>query len=409
MTNALIIGCGVAGPAAALALQKVGINATIYEAAPATAHDVGASMAISLNGLDALRTLDAHEAVRDAGFPIPRNVMWLGNGRRIGDSHSGTPLPDGTLPIAIMRADLYAALHEQALHRNIPIQYGKRLAGIQHRGDHVMATFTDGSEAVGDVLIGADGIRSTTRELVDPDAPPPRYVGLIGTDGITHDAGLPVDPGTMHMVFGKRAFFSYMPREDGSVWWFANLPWPDEPTAAELKAIPDAQWKQRLLATFADDTSPATRLIRATRPNYTWYPMHDMPAPKTWYRGRAVLIGDAAHVTSPSSGQGASLAFEDAIQLARCLRDRSVPTDAFSAYQALREERVKKVVAGAKQVNRSKAATGLNRIIRDAMFPVLMKKFNKPEAFAWLYDHRIPFDQPINHEAPNRPETAPTR
>lgn len=259
------------------------------------------------------------------------------------------------------------------------------------------------------MLVGADGIRSTTRQFVDPDAPPPRYVGLIGTGAVTHDAGLPADPGTMHMMFGRRAFFSYMTPEDGSVWWFANLPWPDEPTAAELNAVPGALWQQRLLTTFADDTSPATRIIRATTPDYTWYPMHDMPAPKTWYRDRAVLIGDAAHVTSPSSGQGASMAFEDAIQLARCLRDRRLPTDAFSAYQSLREERVKKVMAGAKQVNRSKAATGLNRIIRDALFPLLMKKFDKPEAFAWLHDSRIPFDQPIDHEAPHRPETAPAR
>src|SRR3954452_1960807 len=137
MTNALIIGCGVAGPAAALALQKVGINATIYEAASTTAHDIGASMGISLNGLDALRTLAAHEPVRDAGFPIPRNVMWLGNGRRVGDGQNGTPLPDGTLPTAIMRADLFAALHEQAVHRNIAIRHGKGLARIEHRVEQV--------------------------------------------------------------------------------------------------------------------------------------------------------------------------------------------------------------------------------------------------------------------------------
>jgi FAD-dependent urate hydroxylase len=103
------------------------------------------------------------------------------------------------------------------------------------------------------------------------------------------------------------------------------------------------------------------------------------------------------------------MAFEDAVQLARCLRDRSVHTEAFSAYQALREPRVKQVVAGARQVNRSKAATGLNRIIRDALFPALMKKFNKPETFAWLYDQHIPFDQPISHQAPSPTRKAAIR
>jgi len=93
------------------------------------------------------------------------------------------------------------------------------------------------------------------------------------------------------MVFGKRAFFSYMVREDGAVWWFVNLPRSEEPTVAELKAIPDSQWHQRLLTLFAEDASPATHIISATPPNYTWVPLHDMQAPKTWYRDRAVLIG----------------------------------------------------------------------------------------------------------------------
>ncbi|MEU7612524.1 NAD(P)/FAD-dependent oxidoreductase [Micromonospora sp. NPDC049204] len=396
MTHALIIGGGVAGPTAAIALQKVGIDATVYEAYPTTAHDVGASMGISLNGLDALRTLDAHTVVRDAGFPVPRGVMWLGNGRRLGEGHTGTPLPDGTLPIVIGRYDLYAALRHEALRRGVPIHHDKRLAHTEPRGDQVAAVFTDGTEAVGDLLIGADGIASTTRRFVDPHAPRPRYVGLIGTGGITREASPRSEPGVMDMVFGRRAFFASMASPDGSVWWFANLPWADEPTAADLAATTAAQWQQRLLHVFAGDTSPATPLIRATPPDYTWYPLHDMRAPKRWHRGRVVLIGDAAHVSSPSSGQGASMAFEDAVQLARCLRDRDDPTAAFHAYQRLRAERVSKVLAGARQVNRSKAATGVGRVLRDATFPLFMRKFSTPEAFAWLYDHRIDFDRPID-------------
>jgi len=398
MTHALIIGGGVAGPTAAIALQKVGIDATVYEAYTTTAHDLGSSMGISLNGLDALRTLDAHAAVRDAGFPVPRGVMWLGNGRRLGEGDTGTPLPDGTLPIVIRRHDLYAVLRHEALRRGVPIHHGKRLSDVRHRGDQVVAVFTDGTEAVGDLLIGADGIDSTTRHFVDPRAPRPRYVGLIGTGGITRDAAPPSDPGVMNMVFGKRAFFASMASADGSVWWFANLPRADEPTPDDLGTTPGPQWQQRMLNVFAEDNSPATRLIRATPPEYTWYPMHDMRAPKRWHRGRVVLIGDAAHVASPSSGQGASMAFEDAVQLARCLRDRDDPTAAFHTYQRLRDDRVAKVLAGAKQVNRSKAATGVSRAVRDVTFPLFMKRFSTPGAFAWLYDHRIDFDRPVDDE-----------
>ncbi|MEK8106324.1 NAD(P)/FAD-dependent oxidoreductase [Micromonospora sp. M12] len=398
MTHALIIGGGVAGPTAAIALQKVGIAATVYEAYATTAHDVGASMGISLNGLDALRTLDAHTVVRDAGFPVPRGVMWLGNGRRLGEGHTGTPLPDGTLPIVIGRYDLYAALRQEALRRGVPIHHGKRLAHIEHRGDQVAAVFTDDTEAVGDLLIGADGIASTTRRFVAPHAPRPRYVGLIGTGGITRDVTAQSDPGVMNMVFGRRAFFASMASTDGSVWWFANLPRAHEPTAADLAATSGSQWQQRMLHAFAADRSPAAPLIRATPPDYTWFPMHDMRTSKRWHRGRVVLIGDAAHVSSPSSGQGASMAFEDAVQLARCLRDRDDPSTAFHAYQRLRADRVSKVLAGARQVNRSKAATGASRVLRDVTFPLFMRKFSTPEAFAWLYDHRIDFDRPIDDQ-----------
>lgn len=398
MTHALIIGGGVAGPTAAIALRKVGIDATIYEAYTTTAHDLGASMGITLNGLDALRTLDAHTVVRDAGFPVPRGVMWLGNGRLLGEADTGTPLPDGTLGTVIRRHDLYAVLRHEALRRDVPIHHGKRLAHVEHRGDQIAAVFTDSTEAVGDLLIGADGIGSTTRHFVDPHAPRPRYVGLIGTGGITREAAPPSDPGVMNMVFGRRAFFASMASPDGSVWWFANLPRADEPTAADLATTPGPQWQQRLLQAFAGDRSPATRLIRATPPNYTWFPMHDMRAPKRWHRDRVVLIGDAAHVTSPSSGQGASMAFEDAVQLARCLRDRDDPTAAFRAYQRLRDDRVSKVMAGAKQVNRSKAATGLSRVLRDLTFPLFMKRFSTPEAFAWLYNHHIDFDRPVDDQ-----------
>jgi 2-polyprenyl-6-methoxyphenol hydroxylase-like FAD-dependent oxidoreductase len=90
------------------------------------------------------------------------------------------------------------------------------------------------------------------------------------------------------------------------------------------------------------------------------------------------------------------MAIEDALELARCLRDRPDPTAAFAAYQHLRSTRVAKVAAGARQVNRSKSATGFARVVRDALFPVLMRRFSTPGALDWLYDHRIPLGQPIS-------------
>ncbi|GAA3039207.1 NAD(P)/FAD-dependent oxidoreductase [Streptosporangium longisporum] len=399
--KALIIGGGIAGPAMAMALRKAGIDSVVYEAHPTGAYGAGATMGLSTNGLAALRVLDAHRAVAAAGFSCPRGVMWLGNGRRLGEDVP-TPLPDGTTAVQLLRADLYAALHEQATARGVPTEYGRRLVRIDHRGDQVVAHFADGGEATGDVLIGADGMRSTTRRFVAPDGPHPRYCGIVGTNGFARDLdlgdlgdlGLDDECGTFHMVFGRRAFFGYVRREDGQVWWFVNIPSSREPTPAELAAIPAERWRHRLHELLAVDTSPAARIVQASPPGHDWFVSHQMRAPKTWHRGRAVLIGDAAHVTSPSSGQGAAMAVEDAVELARCLRNLP-PDQAFPAYQRLREGRLRKVHAGARQVNRSKSATGLSRVLRDAMFPVLMKRLGGPQALSWLYDHRIDFDDKV--------------
>ncbi|GGK52199.1 FAD-dependent oxidoreductase [Planomonospora parontospora subsp. parontospora] len=395
--KALIIGGGVAGPAAAMALQKAGIDSVIYEAHPAGAYGVGATMGLSTNGLAALQVLDAHRAVADAGFPCPRGVMWLGDGRRLGEDVPA-PLPDGTTAVQLRRADLYAALHGHAAARGVPVEYGRRLVQVEHRGDRIVARFADGGEAVGDVLIGADGMRSATRRFVAPDGPRPRYCGIFGTNGFAHGLDLDSGYGTFHMVFGRRAFFGYVQREDGCVWWFVNVPAAREPMPAQLAAIPAEQWRQRLHGLLAVDVSPAARIVQATPPGYDWFAAHQMKAPKTWHRGRAVLIGDAAHVTSPSSGQGAAMAVEDAVELARCLRDLPV-AQALPAYQRLREGRLRKVHAGARQVNRSKSATGPSRVLRDAMFPVLMKRFGGPQALSWLYDHRIDFDSKVEADA----------
>ncbi len=396
--KALIVGGGIAGPVTAMALQKAGIEASVYEAYDRTARGVGSFLLIATNGLDGLHALDAHAGVEAAAFPTPRMVMWSGTGKRLGEVTTGATLPDGTVSMTMNRADLYAALHGEAARRGIPVEHGKRLVDVQQTASEVVAGFADGSEARGSVLIGADGLRSSTRALVAPDAANPRYVGLLGTGGYATGVDVEASPGTFHMVFGKRAFFGYAARDDGAIWWFANVPRSGEPTSAELAAVPTSEWRRRLLDLFADDAVPATHIIRATEHELEFLPMHDMAPAATWHRGRLVLVGDAAHVTSPSSGQGASLAIEDALVLARSLRDRADVESAFTLYQRLRHERARRVFDQAARINRNKAAGPFGRTIRDAVMPVVLKRFVKPEATAWMYDHHIDFDRPVEAE-----------
>lgn len=395
--KALIIGGGIAGTAAAMALQKIGFEATIYEAYQKPAYDVGATMGLAINGLDALRILDAHEVVKAIGFPAPNTMMWLGSGRCLGQFSGGTALSDGTVNMIVRRADLYTALMEETRRRGLAIELGKKLVNVQDRKTEVIAQFADGSEAIGDLLIGADGISSRVRQLVDPMAPKPEYVGLIGTFGYAYNMALTPTPNTFHMIYGKRAFFAYTVREDGTVWWFINIPWVKEPSVGELSTIPRAEWKRKMIDLVSEDASFAKQIIQATTHDFELIAMHLMEPPTSWHHHKMVLIGDAAHVTSPSSGQGASLAIEDALTLTRCLRDCSELSQAFTAYQKMRHTRIQKIITGARAVNRSKASGPVARLIRDAVMPLMMK-FTKSDAYAWMYNYHINFDQPIDQD-----------
>jgi 2-polyprenyl-6-methoxyphenol hydroxylase-like FAD-dependent oxidoreductase len=168
--TALIIGGGIAGPAAAMALHKAGIDPVIYEARPAGAGGIGAFLTLASNGVDALRVLAADKPALAAGFPTPRITLRSGTGKRLGESRTGQPLPDGTVSHTIKRADLYRVLHEEASSRGIRIEHGKRLVAAEDTGDGVRAVFADGTEAVGDMLIGCDGVHSAVRPIIDRTA-----------------------------------------------------------------------------------------------------------------------------------------------------------------------------------------------------------------------------------------------
>src|SRR5688572_21546237 len=135
MTRALIIGGGIAGPTTAMALQRVGIEAVVYESHPRTTNEVGSYFTVSTNGLDALRALDAHQVAVAVGFPTRTNVLWSANGQRLGAVPLGGALPDGTVNQTIKRARLSRALEDEAMRRGVRIEFGKRLAGAAPTAD----------------------------------------------------------------------------------------------------------------------------------------------------------------------------------------------------------------------------------------------------------------------------------
>jgi FAD-dependent urate hydroxylase len=393
--KALIVGGGVAGPVAAMALRHAGIDAIVYEAYAGGADGAGAFLTFASNGLDALRTIDANHLVLSEGFSTPRMTIQNGAGKHLGDVPLGGRLPDGTVSQTLKRADLYRAMRDEAVRRGTRVEYGKRLVEAETTPDGVAARFEDGTEAEGDLLVGADGIHSRTRCIIDPSAPGARYVPVLDIGGYASDVTVRAEPGTFRMVFGKRAFFGYAVHPSGEVWWFANPPRAAEPTSAELAAIGTEQWREMLIDLFAGDDSPAVDIIRSTPGKLAGWATYDLPSVLTWYRGSMIIIGDAAHATAPSSGQGASMAIEDAVVLARCLRDLPDTGQAFAAYEQLRRARVERIVAHGARTSNSKAAGPLARVLRDLMMPVILKRVANGGSLAWMHDYHIDWDAKV--------------
>lgn len=392
--TALVIGAGIAGPVAAVALQKAGVDATVYEAHERTAEGVGAFLGLGLNGIDALRAVQMDRPVLARGFPTPRMVITNGDGTVLADFPNGGRLPDGTQAVTISRPDLYAALRDEAVRRGVRIEHGRRLVGAETAADGVRARFADGSTAIGDLLVGADGIRSTTRRLIDPAAPDARYVGFLNTGGYARGVDIPAEPGVNYLVFGRRCFVGYVTHPDGDVWWFANPPCAREPDGAGL-AVSAEQWRAQLDEMVAVDATPARELIRHTADIFAGWATYDMPPVPAWHRGRMVIIGDAAHAVSPSAGQGASMAIEDAVTLARCVRDHVRVEEAFVRYTGLRRSRVERVVAQGRRNGRGKTAGPVGRVLRDLVMPVAMRRMFRDgrDPLAWMWDHHIDWDR----------------
>ncbi|WP_441248195.1 FAD-dependent oxidoreductase [Kitasatospora sp. McL0602] len=384
--TALVIGGGVAGPVAAMALRQAGIEAAVYEAYDSTADGAGGGMTIAPNGQNALDAIGAGDLVRAVGTPVTAMGLRSWTGKHLAQFAPPSRLPSMQF---VWRANLYRAIYDEAERRSVPIHHGKRLTDVTDTDSGVTAHFADGTQADADILIGADGIRSTVRPLIDPAAPQPNYAGLVCFGARLHRSGLPSTNGVMYLCFGKRAFFGYQVFDDASAVWFVNLPHVLPMTGAEAAAVGANEWMRTLKAAFTDDRTPALDMISRTDPDQLLItgPMENMPRVPTWTRSRMALIGDAAHAASSSSGQGASIAVESAVELARCLRD--LPYDqAFSTYEQLRRPRVERIIKLGARTNSNKTAGPVGRALRDLVMPAAMKLIN-PEKTAWQFDHHI--------------------
>lgn len=387
--KALIIGGGIGGCATALALHKVGIRSEIFEARHKGDEGAGAFLTLAVNGVSTLRSLGLDVSRLAGAVDTFSMQLALSDGTRLATIAQGEALKDGTVSRTIKRADLYLALRDKVESLGIPIHYGRRLATAEGSADAVTATFDDDTTARGDLLVGADGLHSRTRRIIDPDSPNPRYLGLLNVGGYASGVEVAGSVGTMHMTFGKRVFFTYLPAESGEVWWFANPAMKREPRRSELAGT---DWRSTMLDLVAEDTSPATEVINATPQLFAAWPTHDFPKVPVWHRDRMLIIGDAAHAASPSSGQGASMAIEDAAVLALALRDSASIDEAFIEYERVRRPRVSKIVAVGKRNGNGKTPGAFGRVIRDFVLRRIFAKPPKTQDLRWMYEFPIEWD-----------------
>ncbi len=385
--KALIIGGGIAGSALACALRRHGHEALVAEARPSHRDTGGAFLYLAPNGVNALRALGLGDAPAAAGgFEASGMDFYNARGRRIAELDGSDDLEHyGARGVVLRRARLHAELAERAQAAGATFQFNSRLVELRTQPDGVEAVFEGGLTLTADAVIGADGIWSTVRRLTWPDAPKPSYNGIVDCGSWT-EVDLP-DTAGQQMHFGHRAFFGYTVK-DSTAYWFTNLPRRDEPARGELDDLDQNTWMASIRRLHENDPAPIRTILDTARHSLGAWPLYDMPALNTWHTDRVCLIGDAAHAVSPSTGQGASLAIEDAAVLAHWMQQNRSPHAVFEGFTADRKPRAEKIVRLGRQIGARKASSAAGNLFRDLTLSMFLRMGGK--ATAEQYSYRIP-------------------
>ncbi|HET9022265.1 MAG TPA: FAD-dependent oxidoreductase [Ornithinibacter sp.] len=384
----LVIGGGVAGPAVALAAANLGMDVTVLERRAVANRHEGSWITVAPNGLDALDALGVLDRVRSVGHPSRLNRLFGATGRHLGDVALGTPLDDGSVALTMKRSALAVELVDAARAVGARVRLGARVVTTADHGNEVEATLEDGTTLRADVLVGADGVHSRVRRALDPAAPPARYVGLTNFGGLSTSSPVAgeLEPEAWHFVFGRRSFFGAHPLPTGDVVWFVNVP-RGEISAAERAVTTGDQWLSWLADLVADDAGPASRLVADGILELAGDNTYDLPHVPTWWRGSTVIVGDAAHAPSPSSGQGAAIALEDAVVLARALGRHG--RAGLPAYEQARRTRVEAVVRAGARSSSAKIPGRVGRVVQEAALRAVFGSGLAARSTAALTAHRL--------------------
>lgn len=328
-----IIGGGIGGLTAALALRQVGFEPQVFEQAPQLL-DVGSAILMWPNAMRVLHRLGLAEAIREQGAVLEKS-LWLRNDGKLLNQFlfPTTDVPALVLHRAELQQTLVSALPQGSIHLD------RVFAGYDSLSDRIMAHFRNGPSFECDVLIGADGVHSRAREqLLNDGAPTER--GYIAWRGVAPDTCESIASGTATEIYGRGLRFGIGPLGAGKVGWWAS---------ANKNLLPDSpdddrdqpSIREELLRLFHSWCEPVPDLVRATPlAALIRNAVMDRPPVRTWGAGCMTLLGDAIHPLTPNLGQGGCLAIEDAAVLARCLEryapNRTAPETSTAVSLALR-------------------------------------------------------------------------
>ena len=342
--NVVIIGAGMGGLTTGIALKKFGHQVRIFEQTEKIL-PVGAAISLWSNGVKCLNYLGLTDKIAKLGGQMDDLAYVDGLTGDVMTQFSLLPLIEevGQRPYPVARADLQNMLMDE-FGRN-QIYLGKKMVSLEDKADYVEVHFADGSSTQADLLIGADGTHSLTRTYVLGQQVQRRYAGYVNWNGlveISEDLA-PAQQWTTYVGEGKRA--SLMPVADGKFYFFLDVPLP-----AGLDNNRD-EYKKLLKQYFVDWCQPVQQLIERLDPQKTnRVEIHDIEPFTQFYKGRVVILGDAAHSTTPDIGQGGCQAMEDAIYLARSLQINTLGLeDALRRYQNKRNERANELVLRARK------------------------------------------------------------
>jgi 2-polyprenyl-6-methoxyphenol hydroxylase-like FAD-dependent oxidoreductase len=331
--TAIVVGAGIGGLAAAIALRRGGWDARVLERA-ASPRELGFALALAPNALKALQEIGLADAVAQRGAEVHTFDFRRADGtvlKRIDFKAA----PRDARSVVTLRPALHGALLEAVSPASLHLDHDVR--SVTLRPDRAAVTLADGRTLDGAVLIAADGVGSTVRRQLHPSEDPPERSGYHALRGVTRDAATALDPVSAAIYLGDGIEAGFARANATDVYWYISV-------VDEL--VPPGATGADVLDRCTRGLDPrVTAIAHAASPDeMRLEPLYRRDPIREWGRGRATLLGDAAHPVLPHTAQGAALALEDAVALGLALARRGDPAAALRAYEAIRSKRTRQVV-----------------------------------------------------------------